>query len=66
MLRAFLAMDPEQQCLYQVGRRFGLFRGLADMRDPRRLSHAQRLAQTLGASPENIDRIVDRQVDQFI
>jgi hypothetical protein len=66
MLRAFLAMDPEHQCLYQVGRRFGLFRGLADMQDPRRLSHAQRLAETLGASPENIDKIVDRQVDRFI
>ena len=65
-LRAFLALDPERQCLYQVGRRFGLFRGLADMQDARRLSHAQRLAETLGASPENIDQIVDRQVDRFI
>jgi hypothetical protein len=65
-LRAFLDLDPEQQCLYQVGRRFGVFRGLADLQDPRRLSHAQRLAQTLGASPQNIDQIVDRQVDRFI
>jgi hypothetical protein len=65
-VRGFLALDSVAQCLYQVGRRFGLFRGLADMEDPRRRAHAERLAATLGASAETIDAIVDRQVQQFI
>jgi hypothetical protein len=65
-LVAFLDLEPERRCLYQVGRRYGIFRGLGDMADPRRLSHAERLAETLGATPETVDQIVDRQVNRFI
>jgi hypothetical protein len=65
-VRGFLALDPKRQCLYQVGRRFGLFRGLSDMEDARLMAHAERLAVTLGAEPGTIDAIVDKQVDRFI
>lgn len=64
--RAFLDMSPERRVIYQVGRRWGIFTGVADMWDPQRLSYAERLAQRLGATPENIDYIVDEQVKRFI
>ncbi|OPZ78168.1 MAG: coproporphyrinogen III oxidase [Actinobacteria bacterium ADurb.Bin444] len=64
--RAFLEMDQERRLIYQVGRRWGIFEGVADMWNPQRLSYAERLVQRLGATPENIDAIVDEQVKRFI
>jgi len=66
MPRAFLALAPEQQRLYQVGRRFGVFMGLGDMEEAQRRSVAERLVQRLQVDEHNIDQIVDRQVKQFI
>ncbi len=64
--RAFLEMDQERRLIYQVGRRWGIFEGVADMWNPQRLSYAERLVQRLGATPENVDAIVDEQVKRFI
>jgi hypothetical protein len=65
-VRGFLSLDIQERCLYQVGRRYGLFRGITDLADPHRRAHAQRLAASLGATPDTIDAIVDRQVERFI
>lgn len=64
--RAFLEMDTERRVLYQVGRRWGIFAGVVDMWDPQRLAQAERLVRRLGATPANIDEIVDEQVKRFI
>lgn len=64
--RAFLEMDPEGRMTYQVGRRWGIFTGVVDMGDPQRLAYAERLVRRLGATPANIDEIVDEQVKRFI
>lgn len=64
--RTFLAMDGERRVIYQVGRRFGVFRGLSDMWDTERLAYAKALARRLGATPENIDDIVAEQVKYYI
>jgi hypothetical protein len=66
VIRAFLSMDPEQQTLYQVGRRLGIFSRLSDMQSPHRLRRAQKACQTLGVSPRNVDTIVDELMKQFI
>jgi hypothetical protein len=36
------------------------------MGDPQRLAYAERLVRRLGATPANIDEIVDEQVKRFI
>jgi len=64
--RAFLALSPEQQRLYQIGRRHGLFAGPADMDDPERVEYAERLSRRLAVSEDNVDDIVDRLTQQFI
>lgn len=65
-LRAFLAFAPEEQVLYRVGRRRGLFVGVSCLRDPARRMRAERLCREMGAHPGNIDEITDRLVKRFV
>jgi radical SAM superfamily enzyme YgiQ (UPF0313 family) len=65
-LQAFLALDPDEQLLYRVGRRCLLFAGLADLKDPRRRDRAERLVREFGVTPENVDTLSDRLVERFI
>jgi hypothetical protein len=44
-IREFLAMQPEEQMVYMVGRRTGLFSRLADMKNPELLQHAEEICE---------------------
>lgn len=65
-LRAFLAFSPGEQLLYRIGRRRGLFAGLADFGDPRGRSRAVRLCAELGANLDNVDEITNQLVKRFV
>ncbi len=65
-LRTFLAMDSENQCLFQVGRRLGIFSSLQDMRDVFRMEKAKQASRQLGITPENVDAIIDELMKRFI
>lgn len=65
-LRAFLALDPQEQVLYRVGRRSLVFAGLADLQDPRRRDRAERVVQEFGVTVDTVDAISDRLVERFI
>ncbi len=64
--RAFLAMEPERQRLYQVGRRLGIFSCPSDMETPHRLAKAERAYRELDVTPDNVDEIVDELIKRFI
>ena len=66
VIHRFLAMDPEEQVLYQIGRRTGLFRRLDDCRDPRLRRQAQAYVEQWMVTPENVDQISDALMQQFI
>ena len=66
ILRGFLAMTPDRQCIYQVGRRLGFFSGLHDMKNPRRLERAEKACKDFGITPENVDGMVDELMRRFI
>jgi biotin synthase-like enzyme len=66
IVRRFLAMTPERQCVYQVGRRFGFFSRLGDMENPRRLGRAERACREFGITPENVDEVIDELMKRFI
>jgi radical SAM superfamily enzyme YgiQ (UPF0313 family) len=66
ILRAFLAMEPERQSLYQVGRRLGFFSCLSDMESPHRLAKAEKTCQQLGITPDNVDEVIDELMKRFI
>ena len=66
ILKSFLDMDPQRQCVYQVGRRIGLFNGLSDMTIPDRLAAAESVCQQYGVTIENVDALIDEQTKRFI
>jgi len=66
ILRTFLALDPERQRLYQVGRRLGIFSCLSDMENSRRLASAERAYRELGVTSDNVDEIVDELMKRFV
>ncbi len=66
VLQAFIDMDPQRQCLYQVGRRLGIFARLSDMENPGRLAKAEKFCRQLGVTPDNVDEVVDELMKRFI
>jgi hypothetical protein len=57
MVEAFLVLPDERRCLYLVGRRGGVLRGLADLQDPGRQAAAAAICRKLGATPDNVEEI---------
>ncbi len=66
VIHRFLAMDPEEQVLYQIGRRTGLFRRLDDCRDPGLRRQALGFVEQWMVTPENVEVICDHLIKQFI
>ena len=67
IIREFLAMSPEDQMLYQVGRRLGLFSRLADMSTSSELrARAESTCRHYGIHPGNVDRTIDELMKRFI
>ena len=65
-VKDFLAMNPEQQTLYIIGRRLGVFSSLDDMDSPRRLNRAEKACRELGITPQNVDTVADELMKRFI
>ena len=57
-LNSFLSLESSQQALYFVGRGVGIFRGVQDMEDPRRLQAARSAYDRLGATPQTVEDII--------
>lgn len=66
VLRDFLGLPKEHQCLYQVGRRLGVFRGLNDMKDPALLGKSEAACKNLGITPDNADQVISDLMTRFI
>jgi hypothetical protein len=66
IVRRFLAMTPDRQCVYQVGRRLGYLSRLSDMENPRRLERAEKACRQFGITPENVDEVIDELMKRFI
>ncbi len=62
----FLALSREEQVLFQVGRRTGLFAGLKDLDDPWRRSRADELIRKNGITPENVDGLLAELMRRFV
>ena len=65
ILRTFLAMEPERQCMYQVGRRAGFFSTLSDMESPTRLARAEKLCRDFNITPENVEDTIAEMMKRF-
>jgi len=65
-LRAFLAMPAEQQLLYQVGRRSGIFAQLADLEDHMLRWHAEKAVAAHRVTPDNVERWIAEMLQRYI
>jgi hypothetical protein len=66
VIKRFLAMGIEEQMLYQIGRRTGIFSRLDDLNDPEIRKYAEGKYADLKVTPQNIDRIVAKFMRRFI
>ena len=66
IVRRFLSMTPDRQCVYQVGRRLGFFSRLSDMENPRHLERAEKACRQFGITPENVDEVIGELMKRFI
>ena len=66
IIRSFLSMNPKRRCLYQVGRRLGLFHCLGDVNNGRRTAKVEKICHELGITPENVDETIDEFTQRFV
>jgi hypothetical protein len=65
-IRSFLAMPAEEQLLYIVGRRSGVFSRLEDMDEPGLRAHAEEVRSAYGVEMGNVDAFIAEMVRRFI
>jgi hypothetical protein len=66
VIKQFLSMELEEQMLYQIGRRSGIFSQLDDLKDLQLRKYAERNYADLKVSAQNIDNIVAETMKRFI
>ena len=66
VIKRFLSMGLEEQMLYQIGRRSGIFSRLDDLNDPELRKHAERNYSDLKVTPQNVDHIVAETMRRYI
>lgn len=65
-LRAFLALEPQAQMLYRVGRRTGIFTRLADLDDAELRGHAEKALRAHRVTRENVETWTAEMMQRFI
>jgi len=66
VVKRFLALPVEEQLLYQVGRRVGLFVRLDDLQIEARRQRAADACARFGVTANNIDQVIDELMKRFI
>ncbi|MFA4901344.1 MAG: radical SAM protein [Desulfobaccales bacterium] len=66
VVRAFLALDPELQVLYRVGRRTGMLSELAGLEDVDLLSQIEAICRRYRITPDTVDLVTDEMMQRFI
>jgi len=66
VIRAFLDLAPEEQVLYQVGRRLGLLARMTDLSVPDNRARVEQACQQYGIHAGNVDQTIDELMKRFI
>ena len=66
ILNGFLNMEPQQQRLYQVGRRLGLIMCMREMQRPEKRALVEQTCRKMGISADNVDDIADELARRYI
>ncbi len=66
ILKRFIDMEPEKQCIYQVGRRLGIMNRLSDMESSRRVRKVENFCAENQITHENVHVVVDELMKRFV
>lgn len=66
LLEEFLALEPEEQMLYCIGKRSHRLATIKDLKNPLSRNDVQQLCQQLGATVDNMDEVIDGMMQRFI
>jgi hypothetical protein len=66
VLNTFLEMPPQQQALYQAGRRVGIFSQLQDLQNSQLKARAENMCAEYGITADNVDAVIDELMKRFI
>ena len=62
----FFELSPQNQLMYQVGRRMGFFRGPEDMANSPYLDQVEQVCQNYGITPQNVDTVIQELMNRFV
>jgi hypothetical protein len=65
-IRRFLAMPADQQLLYIVGRRSGIFGRLGDLEEPELVRHVEEIRAAYGVEMGNVGKFTAEMIKRFI
>lgn len=65
-LDAFLALGPEEQMIFCIGRRSNRMSHLADLNDPRLRDSVLAVCESHGITPDNMDEVIQNIMQRFI
>ncbi|MFZ5563051.1 MAG: radical SAM protein [Thermodesulfobacteriota bacterium] len=65
-IRAFLAMAPADQVVYQIGRRLSVFNTMEDMNDSGRAARVRELCAKMKITPDNVESVIEEAMNRFI
>jgi hypothetical protein len=65
-IRTFMTLEPQQQLLYLVGRRTGIFTRLADLEDALLRRHAENALQAHRVTEDNVEAWTADMMQRFI
>jgi radical SAM superfamily enzyme YgiQ (UPF0313 family) len=65
-VKEFLTLNPNDQMLYCLGRRTHHMASPSDIHDPVKRRYAEQMRHNLGATPDNMDAVIDSIIKQFI
>jgi len=65
-IQTFLDMDAEEQLIYRVGRRTGIFSGMNDLNNPELLKQAENACYMYKVTLSNIDDFTQEMMKRFI
>lgn len=66
VIERFFSLPAQEQMLYKIGRRSGLFRNLTDLDDDYRRMRAQEERERFGITEKNIDAVLGEMTRRFV
>ncbi len=66
VIDSFFSLSPQDQVIYQVGRRMGFFKGPEDMAQSAHLDQVKQTCRQFDVSPDTVDTVINELMRRFV